>query len=56
MNINNEINRKSLAAEAIDQLDLETMVGILTDQYEKYYEMLSGGDFNREWKDIFGEN
>ena len=56
MKNNTEENREKLAMEAVDQMDIKTMCGIIREQLETYYDTLSSEDFNNEWEQVFGED
>ncbi|KKM83505.1 hypothetical protein LCGC14_1308810 [marine sediment metagenome] len=56
MKRNTEKNREMLAAEIVDQMDLGTMIDVLIEQHETFYEGFSNEDFEREWRKVFGED
>jgi hypothetical protein len=56
MKRNTKKNAEKLAAEAINQMDLDALYDAVRDQLETYYGTLSNEDFNAEWEQIFGED
>lgn len=47
-------NIEKLAAEAVNQMDLDTVCEMVKDLLESNYESLSGKEFNEEWEQVFG--
>jgi hypothetical protein len=56
MKRNTEKNREMLAAEIVEQMDLDTMIEVLREQHETFYEGFSNPDFDAIWKEVFGED
>jgi len=56
MKKNTKKNREMLVAEIVDQMDLGTMIDMLIEQHETFYEGFSDGDFYAVWQEVFGEN
>ena len=56
MKRNTKKNREKLAAETVNQIELGTMIEMLRDQLEDYYEGLFNKEFNDEWDQVFGED
>ncbi len=56
MKKNTEKNREKLAAEVVNQMDIGTMIEVLTEMHEEFYMHYTDSDLDKEWKDVFGEN
>jgi len=56
MKRNTKNNVEKLSIEAVDQMDMETMCEMVKNQLEIYYGNLSNKEFNKEWKQVFGED
>ena len=55
MKRNIKSNRKKLAEESVDNMDLDAMVEYIRDQFEERYEELTPTEFNKQWGFAFGE-
>ncbi len=52
---NTKKNREKLSSEIVNQMDMDNMIEALQEQHETFYTMFSDEDFDREWKEVFGE-
>jgi hypothetical protein len=55
MVVKTEKNIEALSSEAVDQMDMKTLVGEARDKLETYYRSLSEEEFDKEWRYIFDE-
>ncbi len=56
MKKNTEKNREMLAAEIVDQMDLDAIIEAVRDQHEDFYEGFGDEDFDAVWGEVFGED
>jgi len=48
-------NIELLAREAVEQMDMDTVIEIVRDQLEYQYNGMSTKEFNEVWLEVFGE-
>lgn len=53
MKYNTRKNRQTLAQKMTDNLDIETIIEMVRDQFEIFLEDLSPSEFNHRWDNAF---
>lgn len=56
MKKNTKKNREMLAARIVEYMDIDTMEEALRDQHEDFFEGHTDKEFDKVWKEVYGED